>query len=259
MSVNCRFALDEERYVIDAVNVANSGKVQCHEGAPEDDKYLRERLLMDRLSEMINKLIINLRPKHKLPFGEEYEPNEGSDSITEAVLNAIRASHLNTFDPTMSIQHKFDGNLRRQKKMTQCFTSLSLFRDDVECLLRDLYGDVDTEALDSIIWAVFVIVEEFTKYVRPDLWKEHHDAVNLDYIVEIDVSEGLGISYSDFRLGMIAKHDLMLRVCEVRENPSAFSLYTGEFAAKFGEKWDYSIEAAAEAMAAAKDPSLRIL
>ena len=40
MSVNCRFALDEERYVIDAVNVANSGKVQCHEGAPEDDKYL---------------------------------------------------------------------------------------------------------------------------------------------------------------------------------------------------------------------------
>ena len=57
MSVNCRFALDEKRYVIDAVNVANSGKGYCHEGDPEDDKYLRERVLMIRLSEMIKKLI----------------------------------------------------------------------------------------------------------------------------------------------------------------------------------------------------------
>jgi hypothetical protein len=30
MSVNCRFALDEKRNVIDAVNVANSGKAYCH-------------------------------------------------------------------------------------------------------------------------------------------------------------------------------------------------------------------------------------
>ena len=81
----------------------------------------------------------------------------------------------------MSIQHKFDGKLRRQKKHTQDFTSLSLFRDEVECLLRDLYGDVESEALDSIVWAVFRIVEEFTKYVRPDLAKEHHDAWSLDY------------------------------------------------------------------------------
>ena len=72
MSVNCRFALDEKGYVIDAVNVANSGKVQSHEDAPEDDKYLRERVLMVRLGEMLEKLIINLRPMKKLPSGEEY-------------------------------------------------------------------------------------------------------------------------------------------------------------------------------------------
>ena len=45
---------------------------------------------------------------------------------------------------------------------------------------------------------------------------------------------------------MVAKHDLMLRVCEVRENPSAFSPYTVEFAARFAEEWDCSAEAAAE-------------
>jgi hypothetical protein len=203
MSGNCRFALDKNRNIIDAVNIANSGKAYCHVGAPEDDKYLRERLLMIRLSGMIEKLI--LRPRQKLPSGEEYEPlNEASHSMCTAACYAIEASHLNTLDPAMSIQHKFDGNLRRRKKGTQYFTSLALFRDDVECLLRDLYGDVESEALDSIVWAVFRIVQAFTNYVRPDLWKEHKDAVNLDYILGIGVPEGCGISYSDFRLGMCA-------------------------------------------------------
>ena len=31
MSVDCRFTLDEKRRVIDAVNVANSGKAYSHE------------------------------------------------------------------------------------------------------------------------------------------------------------------------------------------------------------------------------------
>src|SRR5262245_61726752 len=62
MSGNCRFALDENRRVIDTVSVANSGKGYCHKGDPEDDKYLRERVLMVRLGEMIDKL---LRPRAK--------------------------------------------------------------------------------------------------------------------------------------------------------------------------------------------------
>ena len=109
MSGNCRFALDEKRYVIDAVNVANSGKGYCHEDAPEDDKYLRKRVLMIRLSEMIEKLIVNLRPMQKLPSGEEYKPkNEESFAIWWATLDTISASHLNTFDPLISVQRKFD-------------------------------------------------------------------------------------------------------------------------------------------------------
>ena len=247
MSVNCRFALDEKRYVIDAVNVANSGKGYCHEGEPEDDKYLRERVFMNRLDGMIEKLIINLRPMQKLPSGEEYKPfNEETFPIKSVVLNTIRASHLNTFDPTMSVQHKFDGKLRRQKERTQDFTSLSLFRDEFECLLRDLYGDVESEALVSIVWAVFRIVQEFTYYVRRDLWKEHDDAWDLDYILGIAMPERYSCNRHEWRRGMVAKHDLMLRVCEVRENPSAFSPYTVEFAARFAEEWDCSAEAAAE-------------
>ena len=204
MSNNRRFALDEKRKIIDAVNAANSGKAApFFEGDPEDDKHLRESVLVVRLSELVKKLIINLRPREKVPWGEEeYKPrNEEADSISTALFYTIKASHLNTFEPTISIQHKFDGKLRRQKKHTQDFTSLSLFRDEVECLLRDLYGDVESEALDSIVWAVFRIVEEFTKYVRPDLWKERQDAEALDYMFGIGLPEGYGINGSDWRCG----------------------------------------------------------
>ena len=173
MSNNRRFALDEKRYVIDAVNPANSGKGYCFEGAPEDDRHLRELVLMVRLGEMLDELIINLRPTKKCPSGEEYQPFNEGHAMWMAMLAAIRASHLDTFDPKLSVQYRFDGTLKRQAKGMQDLTSLSLFCNDVERLLRDLYGDIESEALDRIIWAVFRIVQAFTKYVRPDLWKEH--------------------------------------------------------------------------------------
>jgi hypothetical protein len=127
------------------------------------------------------------------------------------------------------------GNSRRLR----C-TSLALFRDDVECLLRDLYGDVESEALDSVVRAVFRIVQEFTRYVRPDLWKEHEDAENLDYIFGIGVVEGGAIHSSDHGRGMAAKSSLIHRVCEVNAKLSTFSEYTIEFANLFAQQWDCS-------------------
>jgi len=248
MSINCRFALDEERHIIDAVNAANSGKAyysqEGHEGDPEDDKHLRECILNMQLSKMIEKLIINLRPMQKLPWGEEYKPhNEESFAIFRAMLNTIKASHLNTFDPALSVQHKFDGKLKRQKKHTQDFTSLALFRDDVECLLRDLYGDFESEALDSVVLAVFRIVQQFARYVRPELWKEHDDAEKFDRnLFGIGLLEGEGISLSDSHRGLDAKADLFNRVREVNAHLSTVSEYTIEFAKLFAERWDCSKE-----------------
>ena len=77
MITNCRFALDERRHVIDAINSVNYGKGYFHEGDPEDDGICLQRVLLIRLSGMIEKLIINLRPRQKLPSGEEYEPHDG--------------------------------------------------------------------------------------------------------------------------------------------------------------------------------------
>jgi hypothetical protein len=149
---------------------------------------------------------------------------------------------LNTFDVAISIKHKFDGKLRRQKKGSQDFTSLALFRDDVECLLRDLYGDVESDALDSIVEAVFHIADEFTEYVLPDLCEEHQDAVDLDYMLGIGVPEQGSIGSGEHYRGMAAKLSLILRVYEVQQEPSAFSDYTIDFANRFNQDWDCSPE-----------------
>jgi hypothetical protein len=238
MNANQRFVLNENSDVIDMLNPAN--RVSGHDkNAPEDDRHLRERVLRKRLSDFTEKLIINLRPTQKDWLGEEHQPfNKECFAIWWAVFLAIKASHLNSVDPAMSMQHRFGGTLKREKKGMQCFTSLSLFRDDVECLLRDLYGDIENEALETILVAVFTIVETFTKVVRTDLSKEHSDAVDFDYIVGIGVPDGYGISGSEFRRGMAAKVDLFTRACEVRANPSAYSEYSVEFAKHFGERWE---------------------
>jgi hypothetical protein len=237
MSISYRFGLDENREVTDALNSANSGMAYCHEGEPEDEKHLRERVLYVRLGEIIKKLIINSRP----PSGEKYEPfNE--KRIQQAIIDTIRASHLNSRDPALSIRHKFDGKLKRQKKHTQDITSVALFRDDVESLLRDLYGDIESEALDTLVLAVFCIVKQFAEYVRPDLCKEHFEAEEFDFFLGVGVPDGYGVGGSDWRRAMVAKIYLFRRVREVNANPSAFSEYTLEFAKLFADHWDCTNE-----------------
>ena len=63
------------RYVIDLPNPANSGKAYCHQGDPEDDIYLRERVLMALLDKRLAKLIHDGQPKLKdWRDGKEYQP-----------------------------------------------------------------------------------------------------------------------------------------------------------------------------------------
>jgi hypothetical protein len=150
----------------------------------------------------------------------------------------IEASQLNTVDVALSIQHRFGGKLKREKVSFQDFTSLSLFMDDVERLLRDLYGELDDQTIDRVRQAALCILQEFTKYLRRDLWREHKDAEDIDYVVYgIGVPEGCGIQGSDHgRMNSAADH-LELRARAVRANPEQFSKYTVEFVNELYSRW----------------------
>ena len=109
-------------------------------------------------------------------------------------MKQSKASHLNTLDAALSIQHRFNGELKREKVGWQDFTSLSLFADDVERLLRDLYGEVDHIAVNRLRQAVLWIVEEFTKFVRKDLWQEHRNAEAVDYMCGIGIPTDMALA-----------------------------------------------------------------
>jgi hypothetical protein len=230
MTASQRFVVDENCHVIDKLN-SSGPRGYWHEDESEDEMHLREKLLWQRLIEPVDDLIINLQPEETHPDGTTYRPpNDEAHSLRWAIYQAILASQWNMLDPAVSIQNRFDGTLKRQKTCLQEVTSLSLFRDDVERLLRDLYGDIDSEALERTLRSTLTIVEEFTRFVRKDLWQEHQDAENWDFILGIGVPEGMGINGSDWRCGLKACDDLRLRARKVSENPSAFSKYTVEFA-----------------------------
>jgi len=155
------------------------------------------------------------------------------------VMSELISAHVSALDPGGSIQHAHTENLVRTREDTRDFSSLALFVEDIELLLRDLY-DVDIPTLDRIRSAVWRVARSLTNYVRKDLWQEHQDAIDFDYILGVGVPDGAGISGSEHRYGLRAKASLIARVRDVEANPSAFSEYTVEFAKRFGQHWDCS-------------------
>jgi hypothetical protein len=233
MNTNIRFTIDENGFVIDSINPTNSGRWQPAQDNSDADKDLRDCILLNRLWPMTGKFIANLRPFYK----NQPTDNQRS-SLYLIVIKTIRTSHLNTFDPLISVQQKFDGRLKDQKEGLQDFTSIALFCDDVERLLRDLYGDIEDNALVGLKKTVVSLVEEFTQYACIDIWKEHNCAVVADRgLWGIGLPEGYGINGGMWRRGMQAYRDLGARIREVRANRNAFGPYTIESADLLVEEW----------------------
>jgi hypothetical protein len=147
-------------------------------------------------------------------------------SIWWTLCKVIHASRLNGH----KVENRVNGTPMRQKDGLLYQTSISLFVDDVECVLRDLYGDVETDDLNEISSTIRTIVEEFIRYTRRDLSEEYGNAQAYDYCVGIGVPEGYGISGSESARGRAALSDLMKRSRAVLENRSVFSQYTVKFA-----------------------------
>ena len=134
--------------------------------------YLRARVLMARLWELVDTLIINANPMVKDASGKEYQPLINPHILFGGLLlAAIDASHLNTLDTASSFEDKCDGLAGRVRNGIQDHTSLSQFVDDVERLLREIYGESNNQAIERMVRATFVITLEYTHHLQKDLGK----------------------------------------------------------------------------------------
>jgi hypothetical protein len=226
---NRRFTVDRDGLVIDQVNPENDGLVKYpHSELIENDRQIREGFLMVRLNKLARRLLINKHPKRF---------NEKAHALDSMIYATVIASQLNMLDPLIAKQFPFPGKLRHEKVGMKDFTSIMLFRDDIERLLRDLYGDLDGAKLNDLLNAISLIVEEYTKHVQPDLREEYDYADDVDYSVGIGVPEGYGISSGQHGQGRFAAEMLTARAKTILANTDTYSRYTVKFARALKKFW----------------------
>jgi hypothetical protein len=113
------YYLNEDNRIMDALNPTNNEKAEWFEEYDQqrNEQRFRELLLWRGLGELLPNLILNTNPTKKGHDGTEYQPPcEELLSIWCALHTAIIASHLNTLDVALSVQHKFDGKLKLKKE-----------------------------------------------------------------------------------------------------------------------------------------------
>jgi hypothetical protein len=126
---NHRFVLDSEEYVLDTSN--SNPKVHHYAVYDTSEKSLREAVLIRRVNEFVDKLLVNNQPFKVDLFCERYQPpNPENFPLTLMIYHAVRASHLNTRDVALSLKYKFDGTLHRPDLGWQDTTSIALFVKD---------------------------------------------------------------------------------------------------------------------------------
>jgi hypothetical protein len=167
----------------------------------------------------------------------DYRLIEQANDISWALYKAICAFHLNTIDPALSRENKFDGSIKREKVGMEDYTSLWLFVDDVERLLHDLYGGSDNQVMERTRYAVLGIVESLAKYTCNELYRELAYARDIDYWWGIGVPDGYGLGGSECRAALWATQELASRARVVRASPTSFSKYTVEFVKALDEHW----------------------
>jgi hypothetical protein len=243
MTMNRRFYLNEARDIIDVLH-PDRKVARGYEGAPKDEISLRESVLFDRIQSIVRQLAIpddvrgNMSDRDRRLSDSDYRLIEQANDISWALYKAICASRLNTLDPALSLENKFDGSIKREKVGMQDYTSLSLFVDDVERLLHDLYGESDNQVMDQTRHAVLSIVESLAKYTCNELYQELEYARDIDLgWCGIGVPDGYGIGSSDVRRALVAENELASRARVVRASPASFSKYTVEFVKALDDHW----------------------
>jgi hypothetical protein len=228
-----RFRLDGRGYIVDKLNPGtkikagwnhNPKESPSEETCYDDDLHLRDAVLRCRLAKLVRKL------------GKHSAEKQYLFSLDMLIWEIIVASQINRRDVLISMKHPFKGTLKREKTEMSQFTSIALFVDDIERLLRDLYGDVDGADLDDLVWAIRSLVVEISKYVLPELRTELDNARSVDWGAGRGL-EGYGVSGSMVGAGTQAADTLVIRGRAVLCSPDRYSRYTVKFMKALRKYW----------------------
>jgi hypothetical protein len=108
-----------------------------HAAAPDfSDRTLRMGVFGSRM--------LDLLARHYPATTDE----DARDDVMISMSEVLGASELDAVDVRSSIEQRFTGRLRR--KSGKCSFLLGVLAD-VECLLRDLYGDLDCPSIDAVL------------------------------------------------------------------------------------------------------------
>jgi hypothetical protein len=229
-----RFRLDSRSNIFDKLNPGtrikakwnyNPRKRPSEETRYDDDVHIRDAVLRCRLAKLVRNL---------------FKGSEGSTypfSICMLLWEIIVASQINRRDVLISIKNPFKGTLKQEKIEMRQFTSIALFVDDVERLLRDLYGDVDGADLTDLVSAIWSVVIEISEYVLPELRAELNNARRVDWGAGLGLAEGYGVTAGMAGEGMQAADTLVIRARAVLCSPDRYSRYTVKFMKALRKYW----------------------
>ena len=231
------FYVDDKRWIVDRANWENSRLYRIHTGETGDEEHLRESVLLVRLERLFSKLHGPNPPKRD-NRGRKRRRFEKALWVLRDVLIAVGASHLSEQSAARLPHHRFNDQLRRENEHFGEFTSLALFLDDIELLLRDLYGHFDQGAATAVRCALYTVLCRCLRSLPKDIWNEHRDAVNIDHgWYGAGLAPGDGISTHALWQADEAANDLARRVRAFRANPKAYSKYTHQFVHILDERW----------------------
>jgi hypothetical protein len=233
-SRNKRFVLDSQTKIIDKLHPERGTEHFVYMNAftikPYDDElHLRSGLLFRRLERLV--------PELARGNGSKGKGKTLSHEICHLLPDIIQASQLNRRDVQISLQNPFRGKLKHRKTEMRELTSISLFIDDVERLLRDLYGDIDGDDLNDVINAIRSTVERLSTYVLPDLAEEYNMAIVVDMGAGRGLDPGDGVSSRMVRDSVEPAETLILRARKVLSSESDYGRYTVSSAKALKEYW----------------------
>jgi hypothetical protein len=233
-SKNKRFVLDNQGGIFDKLHPESGTEhvvyMNAFKNKPYDDElHLRTGMLVRRLETLVPELCRG--------NGRKRDRKTLSYKIYGLLPDIIQASQLNRRDVRISLQHPFKGELKHKKTEIRELTSISLFIDDVERLLRDLYGDTDGNDLSAVLQAITSTIVALSTYILPDLAAEHNMACAVDIGAGRGLDPGDGVSSRMVRDSVEPAEVLILRARKILSSESEYGRYTVSFAQALKEYW----------------------